>query len=119
MIKNNVTSTQARARDLAPKKKKTRTFHPHKSLNVWVDGGTWKKKKCIPGSLSETEGGAKEKQPLQSTPNDILCFTDYDVTAFHRNAVPLHRLSLTSPASVLSVSQRLLYEVPCRSPLTR
>ena len=38
---------------------------------------------------------------------DQMCFAEYDVTLFHRDAVPTHRLSLMSPAALASVEQQL------------
>lgn len=65
-------------------------------------------------SFKNIRGDIFDRSPAQVDMNDILCFTDYDVARFHRTQVPAHRLSLTSPASISSASQQLLYEGPKR-----
>ena len=68
-------------------------------------------------SFKNIRGDIFDRSPAQVDMNDILCFTDYDVARFHRTQVPAHRLSLTSPASISSASQQLLYEVRARGTL--
>ena len=64
-------------------------------------------------SFTNIRGDIFDRSPARVSsdlPSDMLCFTDYDVASFHRTQVPAYRLSLSSPASISSASQQLLYE---------
>jgi putative membrane protein len=64
-------------------------------------------------SFKNIRGDIFDRSPAavwSDLPSDNLCFTDYDVSMFHRTQVPAYRLSLSSPASISSASQQLLYE---------
>ena len=70
--------------------------------------GTWRWVSVLAGAPPRVE--APEVKEGEGCGNAVvhLCLDDYDVTAFHRSAVPSHRLSLTSPASVAAVGKELL-----------